>query len=148
MFSHAPLFTTVASFHRAESRQELLLIFSCFKRCSTWDPVNSNSRSCVTKQLVASNHRKHGRYHVAKRFLRCTTNTWLVTFHSTSKEVKFYALKGLFFNLFPFHLIIFLLFKIWDVIITVIFIVIIAMIMNNSTPSTTIIRCCSIHFKV
>jgi hypothetical protein len=30
----------------------------------------------------------------------------------------------------------------------VIFIVIIAMIMTNSTPSTTIIRCCSIHFKV
>lgn len=82
------------------------------------------------------------------KIFRCTTNTWLVTFHSTSKEVKFYALKGLFFNLFPFHLIIFLLFKIWDVIITVIFIVIIAMIMTNSTPSTTIIRCCSIHFKV
>jgi len=68
-WSHAPLFTTVASFHRAESRQELLLIFSRFKRCSTWDPVNSNSRSCVTKQLVASNRRKRGRHHVAKRFL-------------------------------------------------------------------------------
>jgi hypothetical protein len=31
--------------------------------------VNSNSRSCVTKQLVASNRRKRGRHHVAKRFL-------------------------------------------------------------------------------
>ena len=68
-WSHAPLFTTVASFHRAESRQELLLIFSRFKRCSTWDPLNSNSRSCVTKQLVASNRRKRGRHHVAKRTL-------------------------------------------------------------------------------
>jgi hypothetical protein len=93
-WSHAPLFTTVASFHHAESRQELLLIFLRFKHCSTWDPVNSTSRSCVTKQLVASNHRKRGRHHVAKRFhsrvcVKWICNLWKIRTKNNVMLLKF-----------------------------------------------------------
>jgi len=98
----APLFTTVASFHRAESRQELLLIFSRFKRCSTWDPVNSNSRLCVTKQLVASNRRKRGRHHVAKRSLSpysllLSTSTVYDTMLSNPSMGYIYGIVYIFF---------------------------------------------------
>jgi hypothetical protein len=85
-------------------QEELLLIFSRFKRCSTWDPVNSNSRLCVTKQLVASNRRKRGRHHVAKRSLSpysllLSTSTVYDTMLSNPSMGYIYGIVYIFFKI-------------------------------------------------